>query len=42
MHNQALKEADQTFSNHVGKETKTPTTRWVFQYFFGIHWLVIQ
>ena len=39
---QALKEADQTFPNQVGKETKTPTARWVFQYFTGIHLLVIQ
>lgn len=39
---QALKEADQTFPNQVGKETKTPTARWVFQYFIGIHLLVIQ
>ncbi len=39
---QALKKANQTFPNQVGKETKTPTARWVFQFFRGIHLLIIQ
>jgi len=39
---QALKKANNTFPNQVGKKTKTPTTRWVFQYFRGIHLLTIQ
>ena len=39
---QALKKADQTFPNQAGKETEKPTARWVFQYFTGIHFLVIQ
>jgi transposase len=39
---QALDKADQTFPNQAGKETKKPTARWVFQYFRGIHFLVIQ
>jgi len=39
---QALEEANETFPNQVGKKTKKPTARWVFQYFRGIHLLVIQ
>jgi len=39
---QVLEKADQTFPNQVGKETQKPTARWVFQYFRGIHLLVIQ
>jgi len=42
MRNTGLKEADQTFPNQVGKEIKTPTARWVFHYFTGIHLLIIQ
>ena len=39
---QTLKNADETFPNQAGKETQKPTARWVFQYFSGIHFLVIQ
>jgi len=39
---EALKKEDQTFPNQTGKETQKPTARWVFQYFRGIHLLVIK
>ena len=38
---QALKQHDQTFPNQKGQPTRTPTARWVFQFFTGIHLLVI-
>ena len=39
---QALKESDQTFPNQKGEEISSPTARWIFQYFTGIHILLIQ
>jgi transposase len=38
---QALNQHDQTFPNQKGQPTRTPTARWVFQFFTGIHLLVI-
>ena len=38
---QALQQHDQTFPNQKGQPTRTPTARWVFQCFTGIHLLVI-
>ena len=38
---QALKQHDQTFPNQKGQPTRTPTARWVFQFFAGIHLLAI-
>ncbi len=38
---QSLKQAEQTFPNQVGKMIANPTARWVFQFFTGIHLLVI-
>ena len=38
---QALQQHDQTFPNQKGQPTRTPTARWVFQFFTGIHLLVI-
>ena len=37
----ALKEHDATFPNQKGKPVQNPTARWVFQYFVGIHVLLI-
>ena len=34
---QALNEQGATFPNQKGKRIQTPTARWVFQYFMGIH-----
>ena len=38
---QALIQAQQTFPNQVGKPISNPTARWVFQFFAGIHVLVV-
>ena len=38
---QALAEADEAFPDQKGKPTQKPTARWVFQYFNGIHVLII-
>ena len=38
----ALDEEDETFPNQKGEPIKNPTTRWVFQYFSGIHELKIS
>ena len=38
---QALNQHDQTFPHQKGQPTRTPTARWVFQCFTGIHLLVI-
>jgi transposase len=38
---QALKQTNQTFPNQKGKPIANPTARWVFQFFAGIHVLVI-
>ena len=40
-HPQALHQHDQTFPNQKGQPIRTPTARWVFQFFTGIHLLVI-
>jgi transposase len=37
----ALKEHEATFPDQKGKPTQTPTARWVFHYFVGIHVLYI-
>jgi transposase len=39
---QALAKEGQTFPTQTGKETQKPTARWVFQFFRGIHLLVVQ
>lgn len=36
-----LEKADQSVPNQVGKETQTPTMRWIFQLFEGIDLLII-
>ena len=38
----ALNEQDATFPNQLGQPITNPTTRWVFQYFSGIHELNIS
>ena len=38
---EALKAHNETFPNQKGKAVSNPTARWVFQYFSGIHVLVI-
>lgn len=38
---EALKQHDQTFPNQKGQPIRKPTARWVFQFFAGIHMLVI-
>lgn len=38
---QSLKEEKQTFPNQKGKLIENPTIRWVFQYFVGIHLVVL-
>ena len=38
----ALDEEDETFPDQQGNPIKNPTTRWVFQYFSGIHELHIN
>jgi transposase len=37
----ALKDHDATFPDQKGKPIQTPTARWVFHYFVGIHLLII-
>jgi transposase len=37
----ALKDHGATFPDQKGKPTQTPTARWVFHYFVGIHVLLI-
>jgi transposase len=37
-----LAESGQSALNQVGKETQTPTMRWVFQVFEGIDLLIIR
>ncbi len=39
---QSLKAHQQTVSNQKGHPTDHPTARWVFQFFTGIHLLVIE
>jgi transposase len=39
---EALKEFNETFPNQKGKPVANPTVRWVFQFFAGIHVLVIE
>jgi len=38
---EALKTHNETFPNQKGEAVSNPTTRWVFQYFSGIHILII-
>lgn len=38
---QSLIQAEQTFPNQLGRMIDRPTARWVFQFFAGIHLLVI-
>lgn len=38
----ALREANETFPNQKGKRVAKPTARWVFQFFTGIHVLLIH
>jgi len=38
---EALKPHNQTFPNQKGQPIRTPTARWVFQLFTGIHLLAI-
>ena len=38
---QSLIQAQQTFPNQVGKPISNRTARWVFQFFAGIHILVV-
>ena len=38
---EALKQTNQTFPNQKGKPITNPTARWVFQFFTGIHVLII-
>lgn len=38
---QSLKEKRQTFPEQKGKLTPNPTIRWVFQYFVGIHLIIL-
>jgi len=37
-----LKEHDKSFPNQKGNAIQNPTARWVFQFFSGIHVLVIN
>jgi transposase len=39
---QALKNQKQTFPNQTRKPIENPTIRWVFQYFVGIHFLILD
>jgi hypothetical protein len=40
---EALQQHDQTFPNQKGQPIRTPTARWVFQFFTGIHlWVIAQ
>jgi transposase len=38
---QSLKANRQTFPSRQGKATDNPTARWVFQFFAGIHLLIV-
>ena len=38
---QALQDHDATFPNQKGQPVQNPTARWVFQYFVGMHVLLI-
>ena len=39
---QALKHSSQTFPDQKAREVNNPTTRWIFQFFTGIHLLFIN
>lgn len=39
---ESLALSGETFPSQTGKESSTPTARWVFQYFSGIHVLIIN
>jgi transposase len=38
---QALKQANQTLPNQLGKGTQSPTLRWIFQCFMAVHYVVL-
>lgn len=38
---QALKQANQTLPNQLGKGTQIPTLRWIFQCFMAVHYVVL-
>ena len=38
----ALREAEETFPNQLGRQVVNPTARWVFQFFSGIHILTMN
>lgn len=39
---QALKQANQTLPNQLGKGTQIPTLRWIFQCFMAVHYVVLD
>ena len=39
---QSMKAASMPFPNQLGKPIYNPTSRWIFEYFYGIHALVID
>jgi transposase len=39
---QVLVQSGQTFPNQVGRMIANPTARWIFQFFSGIHVLIIE
>lgn len=39
---QALKQANQTLPNQLGKGTQSPTLRWIFQCFMAVHYVVLS
>ncbi len=39
---ETLKKQAATFPSQQGRETVCPTARWVFQYFSGVHVLIIS
>jgi transposase len=39
---QALKQANQTLPNQLGKGTQSPTFRWIFQCFMAVHYVVLN
>ena len=39
---QALKQAEQTLPNQLGKGVQNPTLRWIFQCFMAVHYVVLN
>ena len=39
---QALKQAEQTLPNQLGKGIPNPTLRWIFQCFMAVHYVVLN